>query len=102
MRTPELIGKGTGIMDWMFRSRKTGRITVVQLPNCRLAVWFLASVVMWLGHPQGWMRAFLVVLSSAALALWAWDEVLRWVNPFRRLLGLATLGWLVFSQVRPG
>jgi hypothetical protein len=42
----------------------------------------------------------LVVLASAALALWAGDEVLRGVNPFRRLLGLAILAWLGFSLVR--
>ena len=86
----------------MFRSRKTGRVTVAQLPNWPLAAWFLASVVTWLGHPQGWTRAFLVVLSSAALTLWAGDELLRGVNPFRRLVGLATLGWLVYSLLRLG
>jgi len=99
---PQLIGGGTGIVNWMFRSRKTGRVTVAQLPNWPLAAWFLASVVTWLGHPQGWTRAFLVVLSSAALTLWAGDELLRGVNPFRRLVGLATLGWLVYSLLRLG
>lgn len=84
----------------MFRSRKTGWITVAQLPNWPLGVWLLASLVMWLAHPQGWVRAVLVVVASAALALWAGDEVVRGVNPFRRLLGLATLAWLVFSLVR--
>jgi hypothetical protein len=84
----------------MFRSRTTGRITLAQLPNWPLGLWLLTSLVMWLAHPQGWVRAVLVVLSSAALALWAGDEVLRGVNPFRRILGLATLGRLVFSLVR--
>jgi len=37
----------------MFRSRKTGRITLAQLPNWQLAVWLLVSAVMWLGHSQG-------------------------------------------------
>jgi hypothetical protein len=57
-------------MDWMFRSRQTGRITLTHLPNWQLAVWLLASAVMWLGHPQGWVRGVLVVLASVALALW--------------------------------
>jgi hypothetical protein len=35
----------------MFRSRTTGRITLAQLPNWLLAVWLLASAVLWLGHP---------------------------------------------------
>ena len=99
MRTPERAEDDTGVVDWMFRSRKTGRITLAQFPNWPLGVWLLASAVMWLAHPQGWVRAFLVVVGSAALALWAGDEVLRGVNPFRRLLGLATLAWLVFSLV---
>ena len=100
--TPEMTKDGTGFLDWMFRSRSTGRITLAQLPNWRLGVWLLASLVMWLADPQGWVRAVLVVVASAALALWAGDELLRGVNPFRRLLGLATLAWLVFSLVRLG
>src|ERR1019366_1982882 len=36
----------------------------------QLAGWLLASAVMWLGHPQGWVRGVLAVLASVALALW--------------------------------
>jgi len=57
----------------------------------------------WCGWgPQGWVHAVLVVLASAALALWAGDEVLRGVNRFRRLLGVAMLAWLGFALVRLG
>jgi uncharacterized membrane protein len=100
LRARGLTGNRSGIVSWMFRSRMTGRITVAQFPNWLLAAWLLASAVMWLGHPQGWVHAVLVVLASATLALWAGDEVLRGVNPFRRLLGLAVLAWLGFSLVR--
>ena len=65
-------------------------------------MWLLASAVMWLGHPQGWVRGVLVVLASVALALWAGDEVLRGVNPFRRILGVTMLAWLDISRVRLG
>lgn len=102
MRTPELMKDRTGFLDWMFRSRKTGRITLGQLPNWPLVVWLLASAVLWLGHPQGWVRVVLIVLASAALALWAGAEVLRGVNPFRRLLGATVLAWLYYSLVRLG
>jgi len=102
LRTPELTENRKGFMDWMFRSRRTGRITLTQLPNWQLAVWLLASAVMWLGHPQGWVRGVLVVLASVTLALWAGDEVLRGVNPFRRILGVAVLAWLAISLVRLG
>ena len=102
MRTPELTEDRKGLLDWMFRSRNTGRITLAQLPNWQLVVWLLASAVMWLGHPQGWARNVLVVLASAALVFWAGDEVLRGVNPFRRILGVAVLAWLALSLVRLG
>jgi hypothetical protein len=91
-----------GFTAWMFRSRKSGQITVAQLPNWPLAAWLLTSAVLWLGHPQGWVRAVLSIFSSAALALWAAGEVLRGVNPFRRLLGGAALAWLMFSLAGPG
>ena len=100
MRPSELTEEHTSFADWMFRSRTTGRITLAQLPNWPLGVWMLASAVMWLAHPRGWVHAALVIVASAALALWAGDEVLRGVNPFRRLLGIAALAWLVFSLVR--
>jgi hypothetical protein len=48
------------------------------------------------------VHAVLVVLASAALALGAGDEVLRGVNRFRRLLGVAMLAWLGFALVRLG
>jgi hypothetical protein len=102
LTTRELTEERTGIVNWMFRSRKTGKITLVQLPNWSLTLWLLASGVMWLVHPQGWVRTVLAVIASAALALWAADEVVRGVNPFRRLLGFAALAWLVFSLVGPG
>lgn len=92
----------TGFLNWMFRSRRTGRISLGQLPNWQLMVWLLASAVMRLGNPQGRARDVLVIIASSALALWAGDEVLRGVNPFRRILGGAVLAWLVFSLVRPG
>lgn len=84
----------------MFRSRTTGRITLAQPPNWPLVVWFLSSAVMWVGQPQGRVRDVLVILASSALALWAGGEVLRGVNPFRRLVGAAALAWLVASVAR--
>jgi len=64
-----------GFVGWMFRSRKTGRITLGQLPNWPLTLWLLASVVIWLAHPQGWLR-----LDSPRPVGWgrgtAWSEPL--------------------------
>jgi hypothetical protein len=102
LRTPELAQERTGMLDWLFRSRRTGRITLAQIPNRPLGAWLLASALTWVAHPQGWVRGVLQIIASAALALWAADEALRGVNPFRRLLGVTVLAWLVFSLVRIG
>jgi hypothetical protein len=102
LRTPESTTEHTGVLGWVFRSRRTGRITLAQFPNWPLGVWLLASAVMWLVQPQGWVRSVLVVMASAALAVWAADEALHGVNPFRRLLGVTVFAWLVFSLVRLG
>jgi hypothetical protein len=96
---PETTARNAGVLGWVFRSRRTGRITLVQVPNWPLGVWLLASAVMWLVQPQGWVRGVLVVMAWAALGVWAADEALRGVNPIRRLLGVAVLGWLVLSLV---
>jgi len=100
LRSPELTENRSGYVNRV-GSRTTGRITLAQLPNWPLAVWLLASAVMGWG-PQNWVHTVLVVLASAALALWAGDEVLRGVNRFRRLLGVAMLAWLGFALVRLG
>jgi len=92
----------SGFLGWMFRSRTTGRITVAQLPNWPLATWLLATVVLWLVDPQGWFRTGLTIVASLTLAGWAVDEVLRGVNPFRRLLGGTVLVWLAVSLATRG
>ena len=75
--------------DWMFRSRQTGRITVAQRPN--IALWiFLSTVVLrWIVRHGSWVHAALAWIAAGALGWWALDEVIRGVNPWRRLLGLA-------------
>ena len=42
----------------------------------------------------------LTVLSTGALLVWAADEVLRGVNPFRRLLGAGVLVVVVLGLLR--
>ena len=54
----EVKGRGkeqesAGFIDWMFRSRRTGRISLVQFPNLPLIVWFLASAADRLGLVEG-------------------------------------------------
>ena len=78
----------------MFRSRATGRITVVQIPNLAISIYLIAVVLRWVVPG----RTALDWIAVAALAWWAIDELFRGVNPWRRLLGV----WgciVVLSQV---
>ena len=78
------------IVDWLFRNRETGKITIWQWPNIPLWVFLVARVAQaifdgsWLG-----------VVATIALVIWALLELVKGVNPFRRLLGLAVLIGLI-------
>jgi hypothetical protein len=79
-------------IDWAFRSRQTNRLTIVQLPNPPLAAFLVASLLRLALHPSGATGTALSGLSTLSLLWWATDEVLRGVNPWRRLLGTVVLG----------
>jgi hypothetical protein len=79
------------VIDWVFRSRSTGKITVVQVPNGPLALFAIAWLLRRLAHPSGALDTAIAVAASVALVVWAGDEILRGVNPWRRLLGAAVL-----------
>jgi hypothetical protein len=82
-------------VDWLFRNRRTGRITIVQFPNAALALFLVASVLGRLVHGNDALR----VIATGALVWWAADEIVRGVNPWRRLLGGAVLAGQVVSLV---
>jgi hypothetical protein len=86
-------------VDWMFRSRETGRITIAQFPNLPLGVFLGATVFGWIMKPSGTARTALSVVGTAALALWALDELIRGVNPWRRLLGGGLLAFEAWHYV---
>jgi hypothetical protein len=75
--------------DWLFRDRQTGEVVIAQFPNLPLWI-FLATVVLRRVVPED-SGAFTLVraVARAARGWWALDEVIRGVNPWRRLLGLA-------------
>ena len=77
--------------DWAFRNRATGAITIAQAPN--LALWIVigASLAEIVAKPSGTSGTVLRIVAGASLAWWALDEVLRGVNPWRRVLGAAVL-----------
>jgi hypothetical protein len=84
---------------WMFVSRRTGRITIAQWPNIPLWVFIVMAAVTRLSHPSGWAATLARTVAVVALLVWAVDEVLRGVNPFRRALGLGVVAVTLVSLV---
>jgi hypothetical protein len=82
-------------VDWLFRSRKTGKFTAAQMPNGPLILFIGFRIAQALVSPHGTPHDVLRWLAIAALAWWGLDELLRGVNPFRRLLGAAALTLLI-------
>jgi hypothetical protein len=96
-------GRGTGVvrraLNWSFRNRRTGAITVAQWPNVPLSIFVVATVVLRLLHPSGRAETVFKVIAAAAVLVWAIDEVFRGVNPFRRALGGAILAAVITGLI---
>jgi hypothetical protein len=75
------------VLDWLFRNRQTGEITIAQFPNLPLWIFLAVVGVRWFVR-AGTAHTVLDVVALAALGWWAVDEVVRGVNPWRRALGL--------------
>jgi hypothetical protein len=86
-------------VDWLFRHRENGQIALGQVPNLEQRVFQLSTVIGTL-LPKSRLRTALGVVAIGALTVWGFDEMIRGVNPFRRLLGLATLGAIVLLARR--
>ena len=81
------------MIDWFFRNRRTGERTIAQFPNVPLGVFLVAVVVRWIASPSGAAGTMVDVVAAVALIIWAGDEVIRGVNPWRRMLGGGVLGY---------
>jgi hypothetical protein len=79
------------VVDWVFRNRRTGAITIAQAPNPPLIVWLVATVINLIFSPSGALGTALTAIGTGALIIWAGDELVRGVNPFRRALGALVL-----------
>ena len=88
------------MLSWLFRNRSTGRITVAQPPNLSFVIFAVLAAARWIFAPSGEAGTALDIAASTALAWWSIDELIRGVNPFRRLLGAGVLGWTIVSMVR--
>jgi hypothetical protein len=85
---------------WFFENRETGAITIAQAPNLFLWIVILAGTLIWGWHPPGQLGVALHVIFSVALFVWAGDETLRGVNPWRRCLGVAVLCYSLWTLPR--
>ena len=100
VRHPGALHRGTGaVFTWMFRNRHTGQITIAQFPNVALWIFVVTVVVRWVVPTGSNLRTSDDAIAVIALATWALDEVLRGVNPWRRLLGVGGCGFVVAGVV---
>lgn len=83
------------VLDWVFRDRTTGKIVIAQFPNAALLTWLGATLVAAVTEETAHTVAGYV--ATGGLLVWAGDELLRGVNPFRRALGAVVLTWQVVS-----
>lgn len=74
-----------------FRNPQTGRVVVAQPPNPPLVVFLGGTAARWVFSPTGTAGDALSVVTTAALAWWSIDEILRGESPFRRVLGAVVL-----------
>ena len=78
-------------VDWFCRDRRTGRIVIAQWPNLWLWIFAAASVVEIAVGEAGPIGVGARIVATLFLVIWAGDELLRGVNPWRRCLGAAVL-----------
>ncbi|MCJ2037103.1 hypothetical protein [Methylobacterium sp. J-068] len=87
-------------LDWFFRNRRTGAITIGQFPNAPLLIFSACAAIDWIAAPGGSLGAVIRILGALALTYWAIDELLRGVNPWRRCLGATVLAGVAWNVVR--
>lgn len=93
-RTPRLTSK-----DWWFRDRTTGEIVIAQFPNPPLWIFLAAVVVRAFATDGTTLDTAAAWTGTVALAWWALDELIRGVNPWRRVLGIGGLAFVVVRVV---
>jgi len=92
-------GRSWRSLAWWFRGGSTGKIVLFQPPNATILVAQAATAVQTLNLLPD-RRREVAWIKFAALSLWAVDELLRGTTPFRRVLGIITLGSQVARRLR--
>ena len=82
---------------WWFENRETGDITVAQFPNWPLFGVGLCWVVGWVADEGSRWHDIAGVGIVVLWCYWGADELVRGVNPWRRLLGGGVILWQLTS-----
>jgi hypothetical protein len=82
-----------GSLRWWFENRHTGELTVAQFPNWSLYAVAVGSAVRLLSDDDSTVGRVSGVTVTAMWLVWGADELVRGVNPWRRILGSAVIGW---------
>ncbi|MFK4488222.1 putative membrane protein YhhN [Bradyrhizobium sp. USDA 336] len=86
-------------LDWFFRSRETGAITIAQWPNLILWIVIVAGLLLWIWPSAGRASVVLTIVFKGGLMIWGADEIIRGVNPWRRCLGAAVVVYELITLV---
>ena len=85
-------------LRWLFVDRASGRIVIGQWPNLPLwifiAAWATDHILRLPDDAAFWLH----LVADVALVVWAGDEIVRGVNPWRRLLGAGVLAGLALNR----
>lgn len=82
---------------WWFENRETGRITIAQFPNWPLFAIAAAWMVGRLADDGSTVHTGARVCTVMLWLYWGTDEVVRGVNPWRRLLGTGVIAWQLIA-----
>jgi hypothetical protein len=93
-------GRGRRAIRWIFVSRQSGRLTIAQWPNISLWAFIILTVGSHILHANGSAGRLIRVAADVALLVWAADELIRGVNPFRRVLGSLVIVVAIYGFTR--
>ena len=78
---------------WWFESRETGRITIAQFPNWPLFAILAGWVIRAIAEESSDLYRYTGGAITLLWLYWGADELVRGVNPWRRLLGTLVIAW---------
>lgn len=90
------MSRPTAVWRWWFEDRRTGQITIAQFPNWPLWAIGVAWMVGRVADDGSVVADIATVTATGLWFVWGADELVRGVNPWRRLLGIGVIASQVF------